>query len=112
MKHFDNSSDREVFWIVGEACGEDKTGFQKYVQSLIGRRWVVGIDIQCNSLSIAYALSKRPLATTDIFLFNIGKAQNRVKKVNYDFIEDLKDGHVFSPKYDGKELMIKCRNGV
>jgi hypothetical protein len=114
MKHINNPSDREVFWIVGEACGEGKTWFQKYVQSLLGRKRVVagGINIQCSSPSISYALSKRPLATTDIFLFNIGKAQNRETNVNYSFIEDLKDGNVFSSKYDSKELMIKVPNVV
>ena len=81
---------------------------------MLGRRRVVagGINIQCNSPSIAHALSKRPLATTDIFLFNIGKAQNRETEVNYSFIEDLKDGNVFASKYDSKELMIKVPNVV
>ena len=104
MKHIDNPSDRKILWVQGEKCGEGKTWFQKYVQSLLGRRRVVagGIDIHCNSPSIAHALSKRPLATTDIFLFNIGKAQNREREVNYSFIEDLKDGNVFATKYDSK----------
>ena len=114
MKHIDNPSDRKIFWVQGEKCGEGKTWFQKYVQSLLGRRRVVagGIDIHCNSPSIAHALSKRPLATTDIFLFNIGKAQNKEREVNYSFIEDLKDGSVFASKYDSKELMIKVPNIV
>ena len=114
MKHIDNPSDRNILWVQGEKCGEGKTWFQKYVQSLLGRRRVVagGINIQCNSPSIAHALSKRPLATTDIFLFNIGKAQNRETEVNYSFIEDLKDGNVFASKYDSKELMIKVPNVV
>ena len=74
MKHIDNPSDRKILWVQGEKCGEGKTWFQKYVQSLLGRRRVVagGINIHSNSASIAHALSKRPLATTDIFLFNIG----------------------------------------
>ena len=114
MKHIDNPSDRKILWVQGEKCGEGKTWFQKYVQSLLGRRRVVagGIDIHCNSPSIAHALSKRPLATTDIFLFNIGKARNREQEVNYSFIEDLKDGNVFASKYDSKELMIKVPNIV
>ena len=33
MKHINNPSDREVFWIVGEACGEGKTWFQKLVRA-------------------------------------------------------------------------------
>ena len=114
MKHIDNPSDRKILWVQGEKCGEGKTWFQKYVQSLLGRRRVVagGINIHSNSASIAHALSKRPLATTDIFLFNIGKAQNREQEVNYSFIEDLKDGNVFASKYDSKELMIKVPNIV
>ena len=36
MKHINNPSDREVFLIVGEACGEGKTWFKKYVQSFLG----------------------------------------------------------------------------
>ena len=102
------------FFGEGENCGEGKTWFQKYVQSLLGRRRVVagGINIHSNSASIAHALSKRPLATTDIFLFNIGKARNREQEVNYSFIEDLKDGNVFASKYDSKELMIKVPNIV
>ena len=114
MKHIDNPSDRKILWVQGEKCGEGKTWFQKYVQSLLGRRRVVagGINIHSNSASIAHALSKRPLATTDIFLFNIGKARNREQEVNYSFIEDLKDGSVFASKYDSKELMIKVPNIV
>ena len=36
-----------------EKCGEGKTWFQKYVQSLLGQRRVVagGINIHCNSPS-------------------------------------------------------------
>ena len=114
MKHIDNPSDRKILWVQGEKCGEGKTWFQKYVQSLLGRRRVVagGINIHSNSASIAHALSKRPLATTDIFLFNIGKARNREQEVNYSFIEDLKDGSVFASKYDSTELMIKVPNIV
>ena len=114
MKHIDNPSDRKILWVQGEKCGEGKTWFQKYVQSLLGRRRVVagGINIHSNSASIAHALSKRPLATTDIFLFNIGKARNREQEVNYSFIEDLKDGNVFASKYDSKELMIRVPNIV
>ena len=59
MKHIDNPSDRKILWVQGEKCGEGKTWFQKYVQSLLDRRRVVagGIDIHCNSPSIAHALT-------------------------------------------------------
>ena len=82
LKHLDNPSDRKILWVQGEKCGEGKTWFQKYVQSLLGRRRVVagGINIQCNSPSIVNALSKRHLATTDIFFFNIGKLKTEKYK--------------------------------
>ena len=37
------------------------------------RRVVSGISIQTKSGHIAHALTKHPLITADIFLFNIGK---------------------------------------
>ena len=51
MKHIDNPSDRKILWVQGEKCGEGKTWFQKYVQSLLGRKRVVagGINIHSNS---------------------------------------------------------------
>ena len=114
LKCIKDPTDRHVIWIVGEACGEGKTFFQKYVRSLFGRRRVVagGINIKSNSASICHALSKRPLSTTDIFLFNIGKSQRKFEEVNYELMEDLKDGDAFASKYSSQELKIKVPNVV
>ena len=107
-------SDRHVIWVVGAACGEGKTFFQKYVRSKFTRRRVVagGINIKSNSASICHALSKRPLSTTDIFLFNIGKSLRKFEEVNYELLEDLKDGDAFASKYNSQELKIKVPNVV
>ena len=107
-------SDRHVIWVVGAACGEGKTFFQKYVRSKFSRRRVVagGINIKSNSASICHALSKRPLSTTDIFLFNIGKSLRKFEEVNYELLEDLKDGDAFASKYNSQELKIKVPNVV
>ena len=107
-------SDRRVIWIVGAACGEGKTFFQKYVRSMFGRRRVVagGINIKSSSANICHALSKRPLSTTDIFLFNIGKSKKKFEEVNYEVLEDLKDGDAFASKYNSQELKIKVPNVV
>ena len=109
-----NPLDRHIFWVVEAACGEGKTFFQKYVRSLFGRRRVVagGINIKCNSASICHALSKRPLSTTDIFLFNIGKSKKKFEDINYELLEDLKDGDAFASKYNSQELKIKVPNVV
>ena len=114
MKLIKNPTDRHVIWVVGTACGEGKTFFQKYVRSMFGRKRVVanGINIKSNSASICHALSKRPLATTDIFMFNIGKSSRRMEEVNYEMLEDLKDGDAFASKYNSQELKIKVPNVV
>ena len=114
LKWINNPTDRHVLWVVGKACGEGKTFFQKYVRSLFGRRRVVagGINIKCNSASICHALTKRPLSTTDIFLFNIGKSKKKFEDVNYELLEDLKDGDAFASKYNSQELKIKVPNVV
>ena len=81
---------------------------------MFGRKRVVanGINIKSNSASICHALSKRPLATTDIFMFNIGKSSRRMEEVNYEMLEDLKDGDAFASKYNSQELKIKVPNVV
>ena len=114
LEWINDPTDRYVLWVVGKACGEGKTFFQKYVRSLFGRRRVVagGINIKCNSASICHALTKRPLSTTDIFLFNIGKSKKKFEDVNYELLEDLKDGDAFASKYNSQELKIKVPNVV
>ena len=44
------------------------------------------MDIKAKNSSICHALGKRPLTTTDIFLFNVGKA-NTMDEVNYEVLE-------------------------
>ena len=62
-------------------------------------------------MSICHALRKRPLTTTDIFLFNVGKAQTS-NEVNYEVLEKIKDGRILASKYDSKELKFKTPNIV
>ena len=67
---------------------------------MFGRRRVVagGINIKSSSANICHALSKRPLSTTDIFLFNIEKSKKKFEEVYYEVLEDLKDGDAFASK--------------
>jgi len=60
--------------MVGKSCGEGKTWLQNYVRyKYDDRRVVSGISLQTKSGNITHALTKHPLITADIFLFNIGK---------------------------------------
>ena len=113
MEQINSPSDRHIIWVVGAACGEGKTFFQKYVRSMFGiRRVVSGINIKSNSANICHCLAKQSLATADIFLFNIGKSMKKFEEVNYEVLEDLKDGDAFASKYNSQQLKIKVPNVV
>ena len=113
MKYINNKSDREVYWIVGQKTNEGKSFFQKYVKAMYGTSRVVsGINLKASSKNICHALTKQPLATADIFLFNLGKSKKNFENVNYEMLEDLKDGDAFTEKYDSQKLKIKTPNIV
>ena len=113
MKIIKNPTDRHIIWVVGKACGEGKSWFQKYLKSWFGtKRVVYGINIKANTPSICHVLSKQSLATADIFLFNIGKSKRSNDQVNYEVLEDLKDGDAFASKYNSQQLKIKVPNIV
>jgi hypothetical protein len=113
LRHIGNPSDRKIIWVQGAKCGEGKTFFQEYVESLLGiKRVVAGMNIKVNTASLCHALQKRPLSTTDIFMFNIGKSRNKYEEVNYELLEQIKDGRVFASKYNSQELKFKTPNTV
>ena len=98
---------------MGKACGEGKTWFRKYIKSVYGaRRVVAAIKIKSNKSSICHALSKHPLATTNFFLFDIWKLKKIQNKIDYEVLDDLKDGDAFASKYSSQELKIKEPNMV
>ena len=101
-------TDRKIIWVVGKSCGEGKTWFQKYIKYMFGRSRVAsGISIKATTPNICHALTKQSLATTDIFLFNLGKSKKKSDVVNYEVLEDLKDGDAFASKYNSQQLKIK-----
>ena len=76
------------------------------------KKGVSGINLRANTASICHVLSKQPLSTADIFLFNIGKAKKKTDAVNYEVLEDLKDGDAFAAKYNSQQLKIRTPNVV
>ena len=100
-------SDREIIWVQGRHCGEGKSWFQEYVESRFGfKRVVAGMDIKLKKSSFCHALRKRRLATTDIFLFDVGKAKT-FDTVNYEVLEKLKNGRILASKFDSVELKLQ-----
>ena len=105
-------SDREIIWVQGAKCEEGKTWFQKYIEAKFGwERVVCGIDIKMKKDSIFHMIRQRPYMTTNIFTFNVGKADTN-EDVNYQVLEQLKDGRIIASKYNSKEIKICTPNIV
>ena len=106
-------TERKIIWAVGKSCGEGKTWLQNYIKYKYGdRRVVKGISLQTKSGHITHALTKHPLATADIFLFNIAKCVDTFTEINYEMLEGIKDGELFSSKYDSQRIKVKTPNIV
>ena len=109
MKIVLKPSDREIYWICGYRGNEGKTWFQNYLETFYGFSRVVRLDL-CNKTSnIHHALSKRPLQTTDIFLFNDTRAGGGTSQ-NYAVLEHIKDGCALSSKYSSNVIRFKTPN--
>ena len=112
LKHIEIQTDRLIIWVVGRKGGEGKTWFQEFIASRFGwDRVVCGMDIKVKKASICHALRKRPLTTTYIFLFNVGKSFS-FNDVNYKVLEKIKDGRILASKFDSMELRFKTPNVV
>ena len=83
-----------------------------YIDKYGDRRVVSGISLQTKSGNITHALTKHPLATADIFLFNIGKSVDTLTEINYEMLEGIKDGELFSSEYDSQRIKVKTSNIV
>ena len=102
-------STRQIIWVVGRKGNEGKSWFQGYLETLYGYARVVRLDV-CNKTSnIFHALSRRPLATTDIFLFNESRSHGTQ---NYTALESIKDGCAIASKYGSQVLNFKIPNIV
>ena len=113
MKEVNKPTDRHIIWVIGKKGNEGKTWFQKYIKSSFGARRVLsGINLMAKTSSICHALAKYPLATTDIFLFNIARSNNKFEEINYKLLEDLKDGDAFADKYNSQLLKFITPNVV
>ena len=113
MKEVNKPTDRHIIWVIGKKGNEGKTWFQKYIKSTFGARRVLsGINLMAKTSSICHALAKYPLATTDIFLFNIARSNNKFEEINYKLLEDLKDGDAFADKYNSQLLKFITPNVV
>ena len=102
---------RGVFWICGYNGNEGKSWFQGYIEARYGYARVARLDLRNKTSNILFTLSKRPLQSTDIFLFNDTRAADRADQ-NYTVLEQIKDGNAISSKYSSTVLKFKIPNMV
>ena len=102
---------REIIWIRGMKGDEGKTWIQSYLETLHGYARVVRLDLKNNTSNILHVLSKRPLSSTNIFLFNEARSLNN-EKCNYTVLEQIKDGTAMTSKYNNDVIRFKTPNVV
>ena len=105
-------SDREIIWVIGKKGNEGKTWFQKYMESKYGwSKIICGINLKMKGGSICQLLRKRSLLTTDVFLFDVGKAKTE-EGINYDVLESIKNGWISADKYNSEQFKCHTPNTV
>ena len=107
-----NPSDREVIWVCGAQGNEGKSFFQAYVESWLGYAHVARLDLRNRPCDVLHALAKRPLASTDVFLFNLTRPKEKDDVVSYIVIESIKDGYATTTKYNSTTIRFKTPNVV
>ena len=78
-------------------------------KTFYGYAHVVRLDLRNKTANILHTLSKRPLQTTDIFLFNDTRASDHHWQ-NYTVMEHIKDGSAVSSKYSSSVITFKTPN--
>ncbi len=103
---------RQIIWIRGRAGNEGKSWLQSYIQSMYGFARTARLDFRSKANDIYCALSKRPLATTDIFLFNDPRSASTDNEPCYQVLEAIKDGTAINGKYQSEVVRFKTPNTV
>lgn len=98
------ANDRSIRFIVDESGGSGKTTFAKYTYAKCPEKTqlLTGGSFK----DIAYALDE----SKSIFIFNIPK--KGMQYLSYNILEGLKDGIVFSSKYESTMKMWSTKNHV
>ena len=104
-------SRREIIWVKGVRGNEGKTWFQNYIQSLFGCGRVAQLDLKAKTASALHALRKFPLATIDVFFFNVTRAIN-YETCCYDVLELVKDGMATASKFNSEVIRFRTPNVV
>ena len=88
---------------------EGKSFFQRNICEEFGYSRVCKIALGENARNTFHIVGKEYSTNTDIFLFNVPRAQY-LHTEQYEILEKIKDGWATSPKYNGRNLNFKTPN--
>ena len=111
MELISTPTEREIIWVQGMRGNEGKSWFQEYLAVFYGHARVVQLDLKMKSSNVLHALTKQPLSSIDIFLFNEPRAKN-YEVCNYSILESIKDGIAVASKYNNDVIHFKVPNVV
>lgn len=89
IKHLDNQNDRQITWVFDSVGNTGKTFLAKH---LIAKRGAIRFT-NGRTQDISYAYKNNPIVVFDF-------ARSCEERINYQIIEDLKNGMLFSSKYE------------
>ena len=112
LQLLEEPTSRQVIWVKGIRGNEGKSWLQSYVQSAFGFTRTVRLDMRSKANDIYLTLSKRPLATTDLFLFNDPRSAPSDSIPCYSVLEAIKDGTAINGKYHSEVVRFKAPNIV
>lgn len=95
MEHIATQNERQVTWVYDEEGGCGKTWLSKYlIANCDAIRFTNG-----KTKDISYAYNNNPIVVFDF-------ARSCEDRINYQIIEDLKNGILFSTKYESKQKIF------
>ena len=111
LDNISTPSYREVTWVIGQKENDGKTWFQEYLKTFYGYARVVQLDLKMKTTNVLHVLTKQPLSTKDIFLFNEPRTTSH-ESCNHSILESIKDGTAVSSIYNNDVMLFKIPNVV
>merc|ERR1711954_26586 len=108
-QYLDKPCDRKVIWVVGNDGNEGKSFFQENIREEFGYSRVCTLELSENPRNTFHILGKLCSTNTDIFLFNVARAEF-LDLGQYKILERIKDGVAVDGKYNSQKLNFKKPN--
>lgn len=95
-KHLEEQNQRQITWVYDKEGNKGKTYYSRY---LVSQGWQRFENAKCSD--IAHALNIHSKG----FIFDFSRSQENY--INYGVIESIKNGMIFSPKYNSCSKLFK-----